>query len=165
MGQIRENPFLFQPNLDLQGPVCVTENMFIYFCPLICVNLCFSSLLLTLGSFQFDVPWSKIIAGSSLSLSPLQNLPVSIQCQLTDQLIISLWLLVIICAAWQGQGLEIVITLVSVATSGVRDPVRNHFIDTNSEDCSLAPGKQRTLKSCNQSLLFQQQSSEPKCRC
>lgn len=27
MGQIRENPFLFQPNLDLQGPVCVTENM------------------------------------------------------------------------------------------------------------------------------------------
>lgn len=52
-------------------------------------------------------------------------------------------------------GPEIVITLASVATSGVRDAVRNHFIDTNSEDCSPAQGKQCTLKSCNQRLPFQ----------
>ena len=42
--------------------------------------------------------------------------------------------------------------IASVATSGVRDPTEKHFTDTNSEDRSLAQGKQYTLKSCNQSL-------------
>lgn len=47
------------------------------------------------------------------------------------------------------------ITLASGAASGVRDPIRKRFIGTNSEDCSQAQGKQRSLKSCNQSLPFQ----------
>lgn len=39
-----------------------------------------------------------------------------------------------------------VITLASVVTSGVGDPVRKHFIDTNSEDSSVAQRKQCTLE-------------------
>lgn len=49
----------------------------------------------------------------------------------------------------------IVIILASVVISGVREPLEKHFIDTNSEGCPLAQGKQSTLKSCNQSLPFQ----------
>lgn len=57
------------------------------------------------------------------------------------------------CLARLSPGM--VITLASVETSCVRDPVREHFIDTNSEGCSPAQGKQCTLKGCNQSLPFQ----------
>lgn len=51
MGQIKERPFLFQSNVDLQGSVCETKDMFIYFCLLIGVNPGFPPLLCTLSNF------------------------------------------------------------------------------------------------------------------
>jgi hypothetical protein len=90
--------------------------------------------------------------------------PIEHSMSVTGRLITSLWAQVIICAAWQGKSSNGNYPSVS-GDFGVRDPVRKRFIETNSEDCALAQRTQCPLKSCNQSLPFQQQSSEPKLRC
>lgn len=51
------------------------------------------------------------------------------------------------------------ITLVSVGTFGVRDPVRKHLIDTSSEDGSGVQRRQfPMIKAVISTWVFQQQS-------
>lgn len=50
-----------------------------------------------------------------------------------------------------------IITLVSVGTFGVRDPVRKHFIDTKKTR-SVVQRKQFPLKAVISTSVFQQQS-------
>jgi hypothetical protein len=50
----------------------------------------------------------------------------------------------------KGYRLGMIITLVSVGTFGVRDPVRKHFIDTSSEDWLCSEEKTVATKSCIQ---------------
>lgn len=91
----------------------------------------------------FGMPQGKVTAGSSPPLSPGQNFLVSIQCQLTDWLIISLGIEgdYLCCLTRPSPGV-----VITSATSGVRDPIEKHFINTNLEGCSVAQGKQCAFK-------------------
>ena len=91
----------------------------------------------------FGKPQGKVTAGSPPPPSPRQNLLVSIHCQLTDWLIISLRIEgdYLCCLTRPSPGM-----VITSATSGVRDPTEKHFINTNSEGCSVAQGKQCTFK-------------------
>lgn len=84
MGRMGKRPFLFHSNLDVQGPLCVTEDdVFISFCLLVHVNICFPSP----PAPSALVVWSALKKGHCrvFSLSPLRDRPVS-----TQWLIISL---------------------------------------------------------------------------
>lgn len=154
--------FLFQPSLDLQGHCCGTENgTFIH----LSWDICESAFFPPLHPWPLFI-WSALRKGPDRVFSPLApntELP-------SEHSVFADWLanrqpvLVgdYLCRlAKLSPGM--VITLVLVVTSGVRDPIREHFMDIGSED----PSRFRencALKSCSQSLPCQH-SSDPKSRC
>lgn len=153
MDQMGKRLFLFHSNLDVQGPLCVTENdMFIYLCLWVRVNICCPSPVAPSVPFCLECLEERSLQGLLLPCHPYRSehsAPVDWLANHQPAVVGDY----LCCLARPSPGM--VITLASVAASGVSDPIEKHCMDTNSEDCSLAQGKQCTFRSYNQSLPFQ----------
>lgn len=74
MGQIGGSPCLFLSNWNLQSPLCIIENdVFIYFCLLIHVNICFPSPSVPLAPFSLECFEKSSLQGLLLPCHPYRT--------------------------------------------------------------------------------------------